>query len=106
MRASFIALVASTVVLSASAIAAPSVTPNTGEGAITTQTVRGTVYKMHLSDMAEYKGDYLTDTGRLRVSFEKRKLYAVIDNEAKTEILPVANNTFVTRDESTKIIFD
>jgi hypothetical protein len=107
MRTSTFAVFATTLILSASAFAAPSVTPNAGASAtVPVQTVRGNAYKMHLGDMAQYKGDYLTDTGRLRVSFEGRKLYAAIGNEQKTEIVPVADNTFVTRDEQTRIVFD
>jgi hypothetical protein len=106
MRTSTLLVLACSFLASACAVAAPSVTANTGEGAMPSQTVRGNSYKMHLGDMAQYKGDYFTDAGRMRVSFENRKLYAAIGNEQKAEIVAVADNTFITRDEQTKIVFD
>lgn len=107
MRAITVFIATAALALSATAMANPSVTPNTtNNGDIQVQHVRGSAYKIHMSDMAAYKGDYTTNAGNLRVSLEQRKLFAQIGGDAKAELVPVSENIFVTRDEQTKIVFD
>jgi hypothetical protein len=108
MRTPSLYLLALAFAFSSTALAAPSVTPASAEAdAIPLQTVHGKSYKVPYGLLALYKGEYRTDKGEvLRVSFEHRKLFASIDRQTKVELVPVADNTFVTRDEQNKIVFD
>lgn len=58
-------------------------------------------------DEARYtRGEYALDDGRsLKVTSERYRLYANLDGKVD-EMVPVAENTFVTRDGSTRIVFD
>ena len=93
--------------LSASALAAPSVTPDAGSSAmVAVQLIPGTSYKLRPVEFDGVQGTYNLANGQtLKVSAEHRKLYAEI-GQNKAELVAVAENTFVSRDEDMKVVFD
>ena len=93
--------------LSAAALAAPSVTPDAGNTAMAAvQLVPGTPYKLRPVEFDGVQGTYKLDNGQtLKVSAEHRKLYVEIGRN-KAELVAVAENTFVSRDEDMKVVFD
>ena len=92
---------------SASALAAPSVTPDAGSSAmVAVQLVPGTSYKLRPAEFDGVQGSYNLANGQtLKVSADHRKLYAEI-GQSKTELIAVAQNTFVSRDDDMKLVFD
>ena len=107
MRTLTLLTILGAVSLSASAIAAPSVTPDAGSSAITSvQLVPGTSYKLRPVEFDGVQGTYSLANGQtLKVTAEHRKLYAEIGQQ-KAELVAVAENTFVSRDEDMKLVFD
>lgn len=95
------------VTLSASAFAAPAITPDAGSSAmVAVQTIQGSSHKMLQSEADAVTGVYnLTDGQTLRVSFEQRKLFAAL-GERKAEIVPAGQNAFVSRGGDMKLVFD
>lgn len=92
--------------LSASALAAPSVTPDAGNCSMAVQLVPGTSYKLRPAEFDGVLGRYSLSNGQtLKVTAEHRKLYAEI-GQSKAELVAVAKNTFVSRDEDMKLVFD
>lgn len=95
--------------LSASAFAAPaSVTPDAEGSAIASVAVTASTasYKLRPFELNGVQGSYALADGRtLHISSEHRRLYAELDN-ARAEIVPVAENTFVSRDDGMQLRFD
>jgi hypothetical protein len=80
------------------ATAAPDLLPSSD-----TATPRGHI--LNPTNAADVCGTYKLSNGRsLRVSFESNRLYAAIGN-GKKELLPIADNVYVTRDGSMKLTF-
>jgi hypothetical protein len=99
-----LALIAAATV-SLSALAAPASTEVNTE-AVSSVHVAGATYKLRPFEFDGVQGVYWLADGRtLRVSSAHHKLYAEL-GQAKTELVPVAQNTFVTIDESTRLQFD
>jgi hypothetical protein len=93
--------------LSASAFAAPTITPDAGSPAMAAvQTIQGSNHKVRPAEAAGVTGVYdLSDGQILRVSFEQRKLFAEV-GERKSEIVPAGQNAFVSRNGDMKLVFD
>ena len=93
--------------LSAAAIAAPSATQDAGNTAlVAVQLVPGSAYKLRPVEFDGVQGTYNLANGQtLKVSAEHRKLYAEMGGN-KAELVAVAENTFVSRDEDMKLVFD
>lgn len=108
MRTATLLAILGAVSLSASAVAAPTaITPDAGSTAlVSVQTIQGQQHKMPAADADAVTGVYhLTDGQTLRVSFEQRRLFAEMANH-KTEIVPAGDNTFVSRSDDMKLVFD
>jgi hypothetical protein len=106
MRTPTLMTLVAALALSASAYAAPSVTPDATSAAIASVNVTGTSYKLRPLEFDGVQGVYNLSNGQvMKVSAEHRKLYMEL-NGAKSEIVPVAQNTFVSREDDTKLVFD
>ena len=106
MRTLTLLTILGAVSLSASAFAAPSVTPDASSSAMNVQLIPGSSYKLRPVEFDGVQGTYNLANGQtLKVSAEHRKLYAEI-GQNKTELVAVAQNTFVSRDEDMKLVFD
>lgn len=94
--------------LSASALAAPAVAPDaTASSGMPVAVVSGAQYKLRPIEFEGVQGVYNLSNGQiLRVSSAQRKLYAELDGQGKAEIVPVAENTFVSREDATTLVFD
>lgn len=94
--------------LSASALAAPAVAPDaTVSSAMPVEVVSGAKYTLRPIEFEGVQGVYILSNGQtLRVSSAQRKLYAELDGQGKAEIVPVAENTFVSRQDAMKLVFD
>jgi hypothetical protein len=94
--------------LSASALAAPAVAPDaTASSAMPVEVVSGAQYKLRPIEFEGVQGVYNLSNGQiLRVSSAQRKLYAELDGQGKSEIVPVAENTFVSREDAMTLVFD
>lgn len=92
---------------SLSALAAPPSVANEAAGAaMASVPVVGASYKLQPSELEGVQGEYaLTDGRTLRVTSVHRKLYAQL-GQASTELVPVAANVFVSRDEAMRVQFD
>lgn len=93
--------------LSASAIAGPAVPPDASGTSVMSVSVPGSAYKLNQIEFEGVKGVYRLDNGQmLRVSTAKRKVWAEIDGGGKTELVPVAQNTFIALEDNARIEFD
>lgn len=84
----------------ASAFAAPQTAQN--EQSMSQIQVPGVTatYKLQPAQIDELKGVYKLDNGlTLKVSNVRRKLYAQLGQRAPTEMVPLAENLFVSRDQ-------
>jgi hypothetical protein len=93
--------------LSLSAFAAPSATQDaTTEAMATVPVVGNAQYKLRPFEFDGVQGSYSLADGRtLRVSSAHHKLYAEL-GATKTEIVPVAQNVFASRDAGMRLQFD
>jgi hypothetical protein len=108
MRTQFVPILLAAATLSASAFAAPANTQDLGNAALASVPVVGSsaTYKLRPFEFDGVQGVYpLADGRNLRITTEHRKLYAQIGAE-KSEIVPVAQNRFATRDDSLRLEFD
>lgn len=90
------------------AFAAPAANQDAGSGAMTSVPVVATtsIYKLRPFEFDGVQGMYGLDDGRvLKVSARHRKLYAAIGDH-NAEIVPIAPNTFATRDQSMTVRFN
>lgn len=93
--------------LSLSAFAAPAATQDATSEAVATVPVVGKAqYKLRPFEFDGVQGTYALADGRtLHVSSEHRKLYARV-GAAMTEIVPVSQNVFASRDDGMRLQFD
>lgn len=90
--------------VSLSALAAPNAEVNADT--LASVHVAGNTYKLRPFEFDGVQGVYSLSDGRtLRVSSAHHKLYAQL-GESKSELLPVAQNTFVTAGDGTRLQFD
>lgn len=95
------------IALCGSAIAAPSVTPDASNTALTSVHVPGTSYKLRPAEFDGVQGTYNLSNGQfMRITAESRKLYVSMNGQGKSEMVPVAENTFVARDDDMRLVFD
>jgi hypothetical protein len=107
MRTKLVLTLLAAATLSASAFAAPGAS-ELNSAAVSSVPVIGAhaTYKLRQFDFDGVQGVYALSDGRnLRITAEHRKLYAQIGAE-KSEIVPVEQNRFATRDDSLRITFD
>jgi hypothetical protein len=79
---------------------------NTQAVAAVNVTASATHYNPTYSELEGVKGAYVLADGRtLRVSGNNYRLYAEVDGQ-KTEIVPVAANTFASRDDGLRLVFN
>ena len=91
--------------LSASALAAPPVTPDATS--IASVNVSAPAYKLRPIEFDGVQGVYRLSNGQvMKVSAAHRKLYMELDGGARSEIVPVAQNTFIAREDDTRLVFD
>lgn len=84
----------------ASAFAAPQTTRS--ESSLSEIQVRGDMpaYKPRPAEIEEVQGVYSLDNGTpLKISTERRKLYAQLGQRKLTELVPVAENRFASPDQ-------
>jgi hypothetical protein len=108
MRTQLVLSLLAAATVSASAFAAPANTQDMEGAAVASVPVVGSsaTYKLRPFEFDGVTGVYSLSDGRnLRIVAEHRKLYAQIGT-AKNEIVPVAQNRFVTRDDSLRLDFD
>lgn len=108
MRKQFVLALLATATLSGAAFAAPGANQDMERAAMASVPVvgSGATYKLRLGDFDGVQGVYmLSDGRRLHVTLEHRKLFADV-GRGKTEIVPVAQNRFATRDDSLHLAFD
>jgi hypothetical protein len=92
---------------SVSAYAGPTVTPNAGNPAAMDIQLIPAPYKLRPVQFEGVQGTYGLDDGRtMRITSEKRKLYAQINGGDKEEIVAVAQNVFLTADQDLRLEFD
>ncbi len=92
---------------SAVAIAGPSVTPDATSATVTSVHVPGTAYKLRPSEFNDVQGSYNLVNGQvMHITNESRKLFVEFGGQTKSELIPIAQNTFVTRDAETRMVFD
>ncbi|MGZ5199326.1 MAG: hypothetical protein ACXWC4_06095 [Telluria sp.] len=102
--ASVLTLIAAAAV-SFTASAAPANTNVETSVASVAVSAHGT-YKLSQSELAGVPGDYSLEDGRtLRVTAHQRHLYADLDGN-RTEIVPVARNSFASRDDAVRLVFN
>lgn len=64
-------------------------------------------YRLDASAFEEFRGSYLLSNGqRLTLSKERKRYFATIDGQPRTEIVPVRHNAFVARDSGMRLEFD
>ena len=94
--------------VSASAFAAPpTANVDTANSTLmSVQTISAAKYKLTPVEFKGVQGRYTMDNGQmLQVSEDGHKLFAEIGN-TRSELLAVAENTFVARDADMKLVFD
>jgi hypothetical protein len=92
--------------LSASAMAAPAAVTPDAAGVMAVQTIAGSAYKLRPAEFEGVQGSYGLSNGQtLRVWSAHRKLYADV-GQTTAELVPVASNVFVSRNEDIKLVFD
>ena len=107
MRTATLMTLAGALALSASAFAAPSVTPVAGSTAIASVNISGSSYKLRPIEFEGVQGTYKLSNGQvMKVSAEQRKLYMELDGGARAEMVPVAENTFLASGTDTRLVFD
>jgi hypothetical protein len=107
MRTPTLMTLAGALALSASAFAAPSTTPAATSAAIASVNVNAPAYKLQAVEFEGVQGVYKLSNGQvMRVSAEQRKLYMELDGGARSEIVAVGQNTFVARQDDTRLVFD
>jgi hypothetical protein len=107
MRAHTILTLIGAMALSASAIAGPAVPPDASGTSVMSVNVPGTAYKLTPAEFNGVAGSYkLANGSTLRVSTSQRKVWAEIDGANKTQLVPVAQNTFVALEDNSKVEFD
>lgn len=94
--------------VSASAFAAPP-TANVdaaNNALVSVQTIQGSKYKLTPVEFKGVQGNYTMSNGQvLRVSEAQHKLFAEV-GDTRSELVAVAENTFVARDADMKLVFD
>ncbi len=106
MRTKILMTLFGTLALSTSAFAGPAPDANVG-ASMEVQIVQGASYKLRPAEFDGVQGSYSLSNGTtMRVSASQRRLFAEIDGHAKAELVAVAQNTFVSRDEDMKLVFD
>jgi hypothetical protein len=107
MRATSLLTFAAALALSASALAAPAVTPDASGTSVMSVSVPGATHKMRPAEFEGVQGTYQLKNGQvMQVTSEKNKLFVEFNGAGKTALTPVAVNTFVAGDEDTKLEFD
>lgn len=109
MRMHTLVIALGAAVLSASALAAPpNSTADAGSAAmVPAQTVNGSSYKQRPVEFDGVQGSYDLSNGEtMRISSQHRKLYAQIGGRGKAELVAVAPNVLVSRDDSLRLTFD
>ena len=108
MRTSTLLAILASVTLSSAALAAPpAVAPAASNAAImSVQTIQGQPHALRAGEVDGITGTYhLADGQTLRVSYEQRRLFAEM-GKRKSEIVPVAPNTFAARGDAFRLVFD
>lgn len=105
--AALLALFATTTLSGAAFAAPPAVAPAASNAAVlSVQTIAGRLPTLRASDVDDLVGTYrLPDGQTLRISFEQRRLFAEL-GQRKTEIVPVAPNTFAARGDALQLVFE
>ena len=107
MRAQAIFTLIGAMALSASAIAGPAVPPDASGTSVMSVNVPGSAYKLTPAEFEGVKGTYKLSNGDvMRVSTSQRKVWAEINGANKTELVPVAQNTFIALEDNAKVEFD
>lgn len=103
MRIKYALTLIAAAAVSFSASAAPANSPSV---AAVNVTATATHYIPTHSEVDSVKGSYALADGRtLRVSGNNYHLYAEVGGQ-KTEIVPVAPNSFASRDDELRLVFD
>jgi hypothetical protein len=108
MRLSTLLVILGAAALSAPAFAAPdTVMPDaTGNAVVTVQANPGQRHALRRGDVDDVVGNYDLSNGQtLRVSYEKRKLFAETGGN-KTEIVQAGKRTFVSNNDDMTLVFD
>lgn len=108
MRTSLLLAALASVTLSSAALAAPpALAPAASNAAIVSvQTIQGQHRTLRAAEADGVVGTYnLADGQTLRVSYEQRRLFAEVGSQ-KSEIVPVAPNTFAARGDGLTLVFD
>jgi hypothetical protein len=94
--------------MSASALAGPAGASGSGDSSvISVQTIPGVSYKPRPAEIEGVQGTYSLSNGEvMKISTEHRRLWAEFNNKRKSELIPIAPNTFVARGDRTTIEFD
>ena len=110
MKIQQLALFAVAATLSLSAFADPTIAPAANHADVAQKVAESAVrehgaYRLTADEATNMRGSFQLSDGRtLKVTAKRNRLYAELDGKAE-ELVPVSENTFVSRDSGMRVAF-